>query len=91
MLKLMLMATLTRRLQLLVEEERFIELERLAVQRSTTVAALVRDALDQAFPRRGLPHATAAVRFLARPPVEFEDWGALKAEIEDGLARRAGG
>lgn len=83
----MLMAVLNRRLQILVEEGRFEELERLARERSTTIAALVREALDKAFPTHGLPHRMAAERFLARPPVDFENWETLKRDIEQSLER----
>ncbi|MDQ3708438.1 MAG: hypothetical protein M3387_03870 [Actinomycetota bacterium] len=43
------MAVLTRRLQVLLDEERFCHLKQLARQRATTVAALVRDALDRTY------------------------------------------
>jgi len=41
------MALLTRRLQVLLDDKRFDQLEQLAQQRGTTVAALVRAALDR--------------------------------------------
>lgn len=83
------MSALNRRLQVLVEEDRFEELERLATERSTSIAALVREALDRTFPTHGLPHQTAAERFLGRPPVQFEEWETLKGEIEQSLERHA--
>lgn len=81
------MATLTRRLQVLLEEERFNRLEELARRRETTVAQLARDALDRAYPPGGLPADVAADRFLARPPIDFGTWEEAKEEIEGGLAR----
>lgn len=83
----MCMAILTRRLQILLEEKRFAQLESLARQRETTVAQLVREALDRAYPSSGLPAEIAADRFLARPPLDFGTWEEAKREIEEGLGR----
>ena len=84
---IMLMPTLTRRLQVLLDEERYARLERMAQERGTTVAALVRDALDRAYPVEGLRADAAADRFLARSPVDLGSWEEAKAEIEDSLER----
>lgn len=82
------MAKLTRRLQVLLEEDRFAQLEHLARQRGTTIAALVRDALDRTYASTGLPADVAAARFLAREPRELGSWDHAKREIEDSLDRR---
>lgn len=84
---LMLMATLTRRLQVLLDERRFAQLEHLAQERGTTIAALVRDALDRAYPSDALPADVAAERFLAREPIDLGTWDDAKREIEDSLDR----
>lgn len=84
---LMIMAHLTRRLQVLVDEERYAWLERVAAQRGTTVADLVRAALDRAYPIDGLPPDVAADRFLARPPADLGSWEEAKREVEDTLER----
>lgn len=84
---MMLMPTLTRRLQVLLDEERYAWLERVAQQQGTTVAALVRDALDRAYPIEGLRADVAADRFLTRPPVDLGSWEDAKGEIEEGLER----
>lgn len=83
------MATLTRRLQVLLDEERFTHLEHLAEQRGTTIAALVRDALDLAYAADRLPAHVAADRFLAHPPIELGSWDDAKRDIEDSLGRGA--
>ncbi len=44
------MAELTRRLQVLLDEPRWTRLERQARRRGTSVATLVREAIDLAFP-----------------------------------------
>lgn len=79
---------MNRRLQVLVEEERFAHLARIARQRDTTVAALVREALDRSYPLELLPAAVAAERFLAREPIDLgASWDELKLEIESSLDR----
>jgi predicted DNA-binding ribbon-helix-helix protein len=83
----MLMATLTRRLQVLLNEQRFAQLEHIARQRRTTIAALVRDALERTYPSDALPSDVAAERFLAREPMELGSWDQAKREIEDSLER----
>lgn len=85
------MATLTRRLQVLLDDERFAHLEHLAEQRGTTVAALVRDALDRAYAADRLPAAVAAERFLGRSPVDLGSWDEAKRDLESGLERGAAG
>ena len=81
------MATLSRRLQVLIDEERWARLEDEATQRGASVATLVRDAIDLAFPRGELTAVGAAERFLARPSRDLGDWEAAKREIEEGMAR----
>jgi hypothetical protein len=85
---IMLMATLTRRLQVLIEEHRFAQLEHAARQRGTTVAALVRGALDQVYPSDPLSPQAAAERFLDREPIDLGSWQQAKAEIESSLDRQ---
>jgi len=82
------MATRRRRLQVLLDEERFAHLEHLARQRPTTVAALVRDAPDRTY-WQGPASDGAADRFLAREPLELGSWEESKRQIEDSLAGRA--
>ncbi len=83
----MLMALLTRRLQVLLDDERFDQLEQLAQRRKTTVAALVRAALDRTLAEQGMAHDQAADRFLNRPPVDFGPWEGLKTELDEALER----
>jgi predicted DNA-binding ribbon-helix-helix protein len=83
----MLMATLTRRLQVLIEESRFTELEHIAQERHTTVAALVREALDRTYARPELTHREASTRLLDRAPIDVGEWDQVKREIEESLVR----
>ena len=86
---LILLATLTRRLQILIEERRFAQLEHLARERDTTVAALVREALDQVYAQQPMSPRAAAERFLAREPIDVGTWYDAKRDIEDGMDRGA--
>lgn len=81
------MAEFTRRLQVLVDEERWERLELQAKRRGTSVALLVREAIDVAFGTPEPTAADAAERFLARPARDIGDWAAAKLDIEEGLAR----
>jgi hypothetical protein len=83
----MCMATLSRRLQILMDEERAARLERLAAQRGTSVAALLREAVDIAFPDSDARRrAAAGRRLLEAPPMPVPaDWQELKRESRASL------
>lgn len=81
------MPELSRRLQVLIDEDRWARLESEAAQRGSSVATLVRAAIDLAFPRGELTAEGAAERFLARPARPLGDWEASKGEIEENLER----
>jgi predicted DNA-binding protein len=78
----MLMPTLTRRLQILLDEDRYLRLERVARRRGSSVATIVRDAIDAAFPDDGPSRAEAARRVLDAEPIPVSDWPSIKAEID---------
>lgn len=78
----MLMAELTRRLQVLLDEDRYQRLERTARARRTSVATLVREAVDAAFPAQSIPRADAGRRLLNAEPIAVGDWTELEREIE---------
>lgn len=65
------MAILTKRLQILIEQTRFAELEEIAAAEGLTVAALVREALDQVHPRRDLTVQQAGRGLLSREPLDL--------------------
>ncbi len=77
------MATMTRRLQILLDEGRYARLEAQAIRRGASVATLVREAIDAAFPQDGLDRATAAGRILAAEPIAVTDWATMKGELDD--------
>ncbi|WP_295697595.1 hypothetical protein [Lapillicoccus sp.] len=86
------MSLLERRLQLLLDEERYA-LVRAESQRSgRSIAAVIREAIDDRFAVREQDARTAAAaRLLERhadPGAGHEpDWDAIKGELEDDLLR----
>lgn len=82
------MPTLSRRLQVLVDDERFERLERTAGEREISVGALVREAIDGALdsPGRAARRRAAFDAFVEVAPV---DWGTpehVKELIDDAHA-----
>ncbi|MBW3604540.1 MAG: ribbon-helix-helix domain-containing protein [Actinobacteria bacterium] len=82
------MPTLTRRLQVLLDDERVERLQRHADQRGTSVAALIRDAIDLAYPRRQDDRRRAAEEFLAAEPMPVDDWAVMKQVDRSSLLDR---
>lgn len=78
----MRMAVLTRRLQVLLDDDRYQRLERMARARRTSVAALIREAVDASFPAQPVPRADAGRRLLDAQPIAVGDWDELEGEIE---------
>lgn len=78
---------MTRRLQVLLDEDRYARLERRARLRKTSVATLVREALDAAFPAEGLNRAEAARILLDAEPMPVDDWALMKEEILESYER----
>lgn len=76
------MAEMTRRLQVLLDEPRWTRLATRAQRQGTSVANLVRSAIDVAYPDAGSGVAQTASGFLSRPPLDLPDWDQLKDELE---------
>ncbi|MGH3933129.1 MAG: hypothetical protein ACRDTG_23040 [Pseudonocardiaceae bacterium] len=73
---------MTRRLQVLLDEARYARLEQQAARRGASIATLVREAIDAAFPVDGPDRSEAARRVLDAAPIEVSDWSLMKDEIE---------
>lgn len=80
---------LDRRLQLLLDEERYRRVAELAGQRGTSVAAVIREAIDRGLPSPDRRRRAAARRVLDAEPVEVPDVPDLLAELEQLRSRRA--
>lgn len=78
------MLMLTRRLQVLLEESQWQRLAARADRRNTSVAVLVREAIDRAYPDVADAARVAAAEVLAAEAMCVEDWPAMKAELVDG-------
>lgn len=83
------MCMLTHRLQLLLDDERYERVTGLARQRGTSVAAVIREAIDRGLPSSERRRAAAAQRILAAEPVPVGDPEELAAELDALRGRRA--
>lgn len=78
------MCMLERRLQILIDEPRYRRVSARARERGTSVAAVIREAIDIAFPSDLAKKRAAIRRILAAPPTEVPDTvEELEAEIAE--------
>lgn len=82
------MRMLDRRFQILLDEERYERLEAAARARKVSVAAVIRDAIDRAFPATTPTKARAAERILSAPDMGVPEPAQLREELEDLRGRR---
>jgi predicted DNA-binding protein len=81
---------LERRLQILLDEERYQRVERLARERGASVAAVIREAIDRGLPQAPRVRSAAAERILRAPDMHVPaDPGDLRLELDDIRARGA--
>lgn len=83
------MNMLERRLQVLIDEERYRRLLARARERNLSVAAVVREAIDDALPEPLPTRAAAARAIMTAPPMPVPDPQALREELDDLRSRRA--
>jgi predicted transcriptional regulator len=77
---------LSHRLQVLLDDERYERVHALARQRGTSVAAVIREALDRGLPATQRRRSAAAKRILAAEPMPVGD---LLAELNELRGRHA--
>lgn len=82
------MSMLTERLQVLIGVDQRERLERLAAQRKTSVATLVREAIDLAYPSASPRRAEAFEAILDAAPMPVGTPDELRAEIDELRAGR---
>ena len=80
---LLCMALLTRRVQILIDEERYTLLEREAERTGKPVAELIREAVDAHYGPDRAEQEAAYATVLAAGPMPVEDWPAMKDELLD--------
>jgi hypothetical protein len=76
------MSMLTRRLQVLLDDQRYRRLESAARRRRVSVATVVRDAIDRDLSAPELARATAGQRFLDAPPMDVGSVDELREELD---------
>ena len=81
------MCMLNRRLQILIDEPRYRRLQSEARERRTSVAAVIRDAIDQVFPAGLSRRSTAARVVLGAEPMAVPEIDELRAEREAAHTR----
>lgn len=80
--------SLTRRLQILLDEERYARVAAVAEQRKVSVATVVREAIDRGLPSAAGQRVAAAHRLLAAPAMEVPSVDGLVHELDDVRGRR---
>lgn len=83
------MCMFSERLQILIDPARRRRLEVEASQRGTSVAALIREAIDARFPHTSEDRRAAAQRLLDAKPMTVPDVAQLRAELDEVRGRRA--
>lgn len=83
------MRMLTSRLQILLDPARRERLEAEASARGTSVAALIREAIDLAFPSTSADRRAAGRRLLDAEPMAVPDVAELRDELEQLRGRRS--
>jgi len=83
------MATLTRRVHVLLDDERYDRLESHAAAHGGSVAAAIREAIDLAFPDAAMDRQRATEAFLRsaeeHPMPAIEDWSTYKRQMRDEM------
>ena len=82
------MCMLTRRLQILIDEERYVRLAERAGKRGVSVATVIREAIDRSFPPGEERRGDAGRRILAAEPMEVPGPEGLRDELEALRDRR---
>lgn len=82
------MRMLSRRLQILLDDDRYERLARRADERGASIATLVREAIDVAVPAVDPRKVAAAEEILAAEPMPVPDVDELLAELDELRGRR---
>jgi plasmid stability protein len=77
-------AALTRRTQLLLDDELHRRLRETAAQRGISMGALIREAIDEKLTGAQDDRAKAIDELLAAEPMPVDDWPVMKQEIIEG-------
>lgn len=77
--------TLSRRTQILLDERRHRRLEELSASTGESVGALIREAIDVAYPDFATDRARAVAELLSAEPIDFggADWDEIRRDMLD--------
>ena len=89
----MRMSTMEKRLQVLLDDERFSRISHIAARRGASIGSVVREAIDVAFPSVEITRQEAVKQFLAcsdDEPADTNDqlWEKTKTAMADELEER---
>lgn len=79
---------LARRLQILIDEDRYQRVAKAAGDRKVSVALVIREAIDRALPREEERRARAATEVLSAPTMPVPDPEELRQELDELRAHR---
>lgn len=82
------MSMLDRRLQVLIDQDRWERLEHESAKRRVPVAVLVREAIDDRYPSRAEERRAAAQAILDAEPTPVPEPEELRRELDEIRARR---
>jgi hypothetical protein len=82
------MSMLDRRLQVLIDDERWTRLEHEAARRRVSVSTVVREAIDERYPSDFEARRAALQAVLDAEPMEVADPDQLRTELEEIRSRR---
>jgi predicted transcriptional regulator len=74
------MATLTKRVQVLLDPFQYQRLDELARQRNRSMGALIREAIDHVYLQSAMEERLGAVRALAAMQLPVADWEQMERE-----------
>jgi predicted transcriptional regulator len=81
------MATLTKRVQVLLDQFQYQRLDEIARQRDRSMGALIREAIDQVYLQSAMGERLGAVRALAAMQLPVADWEQMEREsVEETIS-----
>ncbi len=78
------MPSLTRRTQLLLDDDLHRRLGEIAAQRGISLGALIREAIDEKLAGMHDSRSKAFAKLLEAEPMPVDDWPVMKQEITEG-------
>lgn len=80
---------MTRRLQILIDEARYVLFERESQRTGRSVAELIRESVDVVYGFDTAGRRDALASILAEEPMPVEDWDTMKQDMMDSMSRPA--